>query len=133
MDEPVFARDYLRIWLTSSTLPEVVRRAARELGLPLTCAQARSVARELRRRGARIPARPGGAARRGRLTLARRADGDYQDRRGREAYRVGPGTPLEGPWACARCSHTRLGGFMVLRTEPKSPRFVCGGCVRVAG
>ena len=76
--------------------------------------------------------RPGGSPRRGRLTLVRRADGDFQDRRGREAYQVGPGTPLEGPWACARCGHTRLGGFMVLRREPKSPRFVCGGCARVA-
>ena len=132
MDERISPQNYVRIWMTSSTLTEVVRRVAGELGHPITVGEALLIARRLRREGVRIPVRPGGATGRGRVILTPRPDGDYRDGHGRGAYRVGPGTRLEGPWVCTRCRRTMWRGFILLPT-PDAHWPVCGRCAHVAG
>ena len=131
MDERVFAEDYIRIWLTSATFTEVVDRVADELGLPITAGEVLLMARRLRRDGTPLPVRPGGACHTP-LTLVPGPDGDYQDRHGRKAYRVGPGTSVEGPWVCTRCRAPMCGGFILLPTHLEEHWPVCEGCVDAA-
>jgi hypothetical protein len=132
MHERVSPQDYVHIWMTSATLSEVVRRVARELALPVTAGEVLLMAQGLRRAGIRIPVRPGGASGRGRVTLTRRTDGDYEDGQGRTAYPVGPGTPVEGPWDCARCRRRMLSGFVVLAADLASHWPVCRRCSSAA-
>ena len=130
MDDRVFAEDYVRIWTTSATFTEVVQRVADELGLPITAGEVLLMARRLRRDGVGLPARPGGAHSEP-LRLARGPDGDYRDGNGRRAYKVGPGTPVEGPWVCTRCRGSMCGGFILLPTHLEEHWPVCEGCVVV--
>jgi hypothetical protein len=95
MDERVLADDYIYIWMTSAVFTEVVRQVARELVLPITAGDVLLMAQRLRRDGVPLPARPGGM-RSEAPHLTKQADGDYRDGHGRQAYPVGPGTPVEG-------------------------------------
>jgi hypothetical protein len=131
MDEPVFAEHYARIWLASASFAEAVRRVADELGVPITAGEVLLMAQRLRRDGVSLPARPGGATL-DPLHLTRQPDGDYRDEHGRKAYRVGPATPVEGPWACTRCRRLTCIGFILLPTHLEEHWPVCTGCVEVA-
>ena len=131
MDDRLFAEHYARIWTTSATFSEVVQRVADELGLPITAGEVLLMARRIRRDGTPLPVRPGGAGS-APLTLVPGPDGDYQDAHRRKAYRVGPGTPVEGPWVCTRCRGPMCGGFIVLPTHLEEHWPVCEGCVVVA-
>ncbi len=130
MDEPVFAEDYVRIWMTSATFSEVVGRVAAELGLPITAGDVLLMAERIRREGVYLPDRPGRAAQ-DRLTLLPGPDGDYHDAQARTAYRVGPGTPIEGPWVCTRCRRPMCGGFIVLGAQLDGHWPVCESCIYV--
>jgi hypothetical protein len=130
MDERVFAEDYVRIWMTSPTVSQVVRQVAAELGFPVTPGEVLLAAQRLRRGGVNLPVRPGGAGL-DRLTFVRRLDGDFEDGHGRAAYPVGPGTPVEGPWVCARCRQSMCGGFVVLSADLGGHWPVCSQCVDV--
>jgi hypothetical protein len=127
MDDLVFRRRFIRAWLTSRTVGEVASRMGGDMGPT----EAQCIADSLVERGYRLPAQPPGLGLRTRLVLTQRDDGDYMDRRGREAYRVGPGTPLEGPWACPRCGETRVAGFFVVPEDNSDAWFICRECVRV--
>jgi hypothetical protein len=131
MDERVFADDYIHIWMTSATFTEVVCRVADELGLPITAGEVLLMAQRLRRDGAHLPVRPGGAGQ-APLTLSRQPDDDYRDDNGRTAYAVGSGTSIEGPWVCTRCRSTMCGGFILLPAHLEEHWPVCEGCVDVA-
>jgi hypothetical protein len=131
MDERVFAEDYVRIWMTSATVTEVVHRVVGELGFPLSAGEVLLMAQRIRGDGTCLPVRPGEACLPP-LTLVPQPDGDYLDNHGRSAYRVGPGTPVEGPWACTRCRAPMCGGFIVLPTELDEYWPVCEDCVALA-
>jgi hypothetical protein len=131
MDERVFAEHYVRIWMSSTTVTEVVYRVVGELGFPLTAGEVLLMAQRLRRDGTHLPVRPGGAHP-DPFTLAQQPDGDYRDPHGRTAYKVGPGTPVEGPWVCTRCRGTMCGGFIVVPAKLDGHWPVCEGCVTVA-
>ena len=131
MDDPVFAEHYARIWTTSTTVTEVVRRVVGELGFPLTAGEVLLMAQRIRRDGTNLPVRPGGVSLTP-LTLTQQPDGDYRDGHGRRAYRCGPGTPVEGPWVCTRCRGSMCGGFILLPTRLEEHWPVCEGCVDVA-
>jgi len=130
MDKRVFAEDYVRIWVTSATYTEVVGRVAAELGLPITAGEVLLMAARIRRDGTCLPVRPGGAGR-DPFTFMPHPDGDYRDAHGRTAYRVGPGTPVEGPWVCMRCLRAMCDGFMVLAATLDGHWPVCTDCVAV--
>jgi hypothetical protein len=122
-----FLKRFIRAWLTSRTVEEVARR----MGPGVNAEEARLIAEALMEGGVSLPPQPPGLVLRDTLVLQSREDGEFQDRRGREAYRVGPGTPLEGPWECPRCGETRLAGFFVLPEGDTDAWFICVKCVRV--
>jgi hypothetical protein len=121
----VFRKRFLVAWKHSAT----VRQVARRLGDCLTAGEVRRVARRLRLEGVDLSRRPEGPGLLGYLYLFGHPDGCYQDLRGRDAYRVGAGTMIEGPWDCARCGSRVVRGFCVVGRQ--GHRFVCRKCVRV--
>lgn len=127
MKDRAFLKRFIRAWLTSRTVDEVARR----MGPGVSPEEAPLIAEALMDSGVSLPPHPPGLVLRDTLVLKLREDGELQDRRGREAYRVGPGTPLEGPWDCPRCGETRLAGFFVLPEGDMDAWFICTGCVRV--
>ena len=121
-----FIERFIRAWLTSRTVDAVARR----MGKGMTSEEARTIAEALMTLGVGIPPDPSDLVLQDLLVLTQRDD-DYVDRRGREAYRVGLGTPLEGPWWCSRCGEVRLTGFFVLPVGDLDARFICSRCVHV--
>jgi hypothetical protein len=130
MNEPIFAEHYARIWMESATYSEAIRRVAEELGLPITAGEVLLMAQRLRRDGVDLPVRPG-KARLDRIHLIKQPDGDHRVRQGRRAYRVGPDTPVEGPWVCTRCRRPMCAGFILLPTHLEEFWPVCTDCVNV--
>jgi hypothetical protein len=130
MDEPVYAEHYARIWMAAATLSEVVRQVAHDLAVPISAGEVLLMAQRLRRDGVDLPSRPG-MVKLEPLHLIRQPDGDYQDGHGRTAYRVGPDTPVEGPWVCSRCRGSMCHGFILLPTHLEEHWPVCDQCVCV--
>jgi hypothetical protein len=125
--DDLFSKRFVVAWQHSRSL----RHVARRLGGDLTAPEVRRVARRLRRAGVNLAARPQGFCTLGLAFLLRHPDGDYQDLRGRDAYRVGTGTPIEGPWTCRRCGAPTARGFCVLSAGRDRHWHLCQGCVCV--
>jgi hypothetical protein len=127
VQDRAFIKRFIRAWLTSHTVEEVAQR----LGPGVSTELAGLIAESLIDRGVSLPPQPPGLILRDTVILTMREDGEFQDSSGREAYRVGPGTPLEGPWWCPRCGETRLAGFYVLPNDNSDAWFICVKCVRL--
>ena len=123
----VFCKRFVVAWTHSTT----VRQVARRLGECLTAEEVWRVARRLRRAGVDLTPLPDGLGILGHTYLFRHPDGDFRDLRSREAYRVGVGTPIEGPWECCRCGDGMVGGYCVLPRSGGRQWFVCRECTRV--
>jgi hypothetical protein len=130
MDEPVYAEHYTRIWITAKTVTDLVHRVARDLAVPITAGEILLMAQRLWRDGVDLPARPGGVLLDPIHQIAQ-PDGDFRDGHGRTAYRVGPDTPVEGPWTCTRCRRPMCEGFIVLPTHLEEYWPVCDRCAYV--
>jgi hypothetical protein len=123
----LFCMRFIVAWKHSRSLGQVARR----LGGNLTAREIKQVARRLRRTGVDLSIRPDGFGLLGHVFLFGQANGDYQDLRGRDAYQVGAGTLIEGPWVCRRCESRMVEGFCVLSDVGDRHWYVCRPCVLV--
>jgi hypothetical protein len=123
----LFRKRFVVAWNHSRNLRQVASR----LGGVLTVGEVWATARQLRREGLDLSQRPAGVGLLGHVYFFGRSNGEYQDLRGRDAYRVGAGTLVEGPWTCRRCGERMVRGFCVLSGVGDRHWFVCRRCVRV--
>ena len=121
------AKRLIVAWMHSANLKQVVRL----LGSGVTVKWVRRAARHLRRSGVEINPRPGGVLVASYTYVFRVSGADYVDLAGREAYAVGAGTRIEGPWDCCRCKGVMYSGFCTATDGDGGHQFVCRACVQV--
>jgi hypothetical protein len=114
-------------WMHAGNIKQVVRL----MGPGVTGKWVRRAARHLRREGVKIDPRPSGVRVLEHTYVFRVSDADFVDLAGREAYPVGAGTLVEGPWDSCRCKGRMYAGFCIVTDKDGGHKFACRRCVHV--